>query len=109
VASSGTHDKIRFTLGRTRLLDRFDGRVFSVTEVAEGKPAPDLFLHAARPMGVHPSRCAVIEDSTAGVDAAIAAGMDVYAYAGGVTPAAKLDRPSATLFTDMAGLPALLR
>jgi beta-phosphoglucomutase-like phosphatase (HAD superfamily) len=51
VASSGEHERMRFTLGRTGLLPRFDGRLFSATEVARGKPAPDLFLHAARTMG----------------------------------------------------------
>jgi HAD superfamily hydrolase (TIGR01509 family) len=108
VASSNSHENIRFTLGHTGLLDRFDGRIFSATEVDDGKPAPDLFLHAARRMGVDRSRCAVVEDSAPGVEAALAAGMDVYAYAGGVTPAARLARPGATLFTHMSDLPPLL-
>jgi HAD superfamily hydrolase (TIGR01509 family) len=108
VASSGTHDKMRFTLGLTGLLDRFEGRIFSAAEVARGKPAPDLFLHAARAMGVDPSRCAVVEDSAPGVEAALAAGMDPYGYAGGVTSAAKLGRPGVTVFADMADLPDLL-
>ena len=55
VASSGTHERMRRTLGLTGLADRFDGRVFSATEVARGKPAPDLFLHAAAAMGVEPA------------------------------------------------------
>src|SRR5262249_33859249 len=63
VASSGTHEKIRFTLGLTGLYERFAGRIFSVSEVARGKPAPDLFLHAARRMGVEPAGCVVVEDS----------------------------------------------
>src|SRR5207237_8532021 len=50
VASSGTHEKIRYTLGLTGLYDRFAGRIFSASEVAHGKPAPDLFLHAASRM-----------------------------------------------------------
>src|SRR6185369_1977748 len=58
VASSGTHEKIRFTLGLTNLYDRFSGRIFSASEVARGKPAPDLFLHAAKRMGVDPAACA---------------------------------------------------
>jgi len=105
VASSGSHEKIRFTLGLTGLLERFDGRIFSATEVEHGKPAPDLFLHAAASMGWEPATTAVIEDSPAGVAAGVAAGMTVFAYAG-VTPAAKLD--GARVFTDMAELPALL-
>jgi HAD superfamily hydrolase (TIGR01509 family) len=105
VASSGSHAKIRFTLGHTGLLDRFDGRIFSATEVEHGKPAPDLFLHAAASMGWDPATTAVVEDSPAGVAGGLAAGMTVFGYAG-VTPAAKLD--GARVFTDMAELPGLL-
>ncbi|HEU4896032.1 MAG TPA: HAD family hydrolase, partial [Actinomycetota bacterium] len=75
VASSGSHDKLRFTLGHTGLYERFDGRIFSGYEVANGKPAPDLFLHAAARMGADPARCAVVEDTLYGVMAARAAGM----------------------------------
>ena len=85
VASSGSHEKIRRSLGLTNLLARFDGRIFSAGEVANGKPAPDLFLHAAARLGVPPARCAVVEDSRYGVEAARAAGMPAFAYAGGVT------------------------
>jgi HAD superfamily hydrolase (TIGR01509 family) len=108
VASSGTHEKIRFTLGLTGLYDRFDGRIFSATEVARGKPAPDLFNYAAERMGVEPRACAVVEDSALGVAAARAAGMRVLAYAGGVTPAAKLAGPSTIVFEHMRELPAWL-
>jgi HAD superfamily hydrolase (TIGR01509 family) len=108
VASSGTHEKLRFTLGLTGLYERFAGRIFSGTEVREGKPAPDLFLYAAGRMGVEPARCAVIEDSVAGVEAGAAAGMHVYAFAGGVTDAAKLRRDGATVFDDMGSLPSCL-
>lgn len=108
VASSGSHEKMRFTLGHTGLYERFRGRIFSASEVARGKPAPDLFLFAADQMGVAPRHCAVVEDSARGVAAARAAGMRVFAYAGGVTPAAKLAGPGTTLFDDMRALPALL-
>jgi HAD superfamily hydrolase (TIGR01509 family) len=108
VASSGTHERIRFTLGLTGLIDRFDGRIFSVDDVTNGKPAPDLFLHAARTLGVEPTRCAVVEDSTYGVEAARAAGMRAFGYAGGVTPAARLEGPATVVFDDMRDLPALL-
>jgi HAD superfamily hydrolase (TIGR01509 family) len=108
VASSGSHDKMRFTLGLTDLWDRFDGRIFSASEVERGKPAPDLFVHAARQMNVHPRRCAVVEDSAAGVEAALAADMHVIAYAGGVTPRVKLERPGATIIDDMRHLPAAI-
>jgi HAD superfamily hydrolase (TIGR01509 family) len=108
VASSGTHDKMRFTLGLTGLYDRFAGRIFSATQVVRGKPAPDLFLFAAEQMGVAPSACVVVEDSAMGVSGARAAGMRVLAYAGGVTPAAKLVGRNTTVFDDMRNLPDLL-
>ena len=108
VASSGTHDKIRFSLSLTGLYSRFSGRIFSASEVSNGKPAPDLFLHAAKSMGVRPKDCAVVEDSAPGVVAALAAGMTVFAYAGGVTPAAKLCLSDAVVFDDMRLLPNLL-
>lgn len=105
VASSGPHAKIRFTLGHTRLLERFEGRIFSATEVARGKPAPDLFLHAAERMGADPARCAVVEDSPVGVAAAQAARMRALGFAGR-TPASAL--AGARTFADMAELPELL-
>lgn len=108
VASSGSHAKMQRTLGQTGLLDRFEGRIFSATEVPNGKPAPDLFLHAADRLGTHPARCAVVEDSAYGVQAARAAGMHVFAYAGGVTPAGRLSGPGTTVFHDMRDLPELI-
>jgi len=108
VASSGTHAKIRRTLGMTGLLPRFQGRIFSVDDVVVGKPAPDLFLHAADRLGVHPEHCAVVEDSRFGVRAARAAGMRVYGYAGGLTPAEWLEQEGAVVFADMRDLPDLL-
>ncbi|MEV8561843.1 HAD family hydrolase [Streptomyces sp. NPDC051917] len=108
VASSGSHDKMRHTLGRTGLYDRFAGRIYSATEVARGKPAPDLFLHAARHMGVDPAACVVVEDSRPGVLAARAAGMRAFGYAGGLTPAERLEGPGTTVFHDMRKLPALI-
>lgn len=108
VASSGTHEKIERTLGRTGLLDRFDGRIFSATEVERGKPAPDLFLFAAASMGVEPAACVVVEDSRYGVEAARAAGMRSVGFAGGLTPAAWLEGVGTVVIEDMAELPALL-
>src|SRR5207245_7269916 len=77
IASSGTHDHMRYTLGLTGLYERFVGRIFSAEDVARGKPAPDLFLHAAQRMAAEPAACVVVEDSRAGVEAARAAGMRV--------------------------------
>ena len=108
VASSGSHERIRFTLGLTGLFDRFEGRIFSVDDVSQGKPAPDIFLHAAEMMGTPPDRCAVIEDSISGVTAGLAAGMAVFAFAGGVTGSAQLSIDNAVIFEDMRNLPAAL-
>jgi HAD superfamily hydrolase (TIGR01509 family) len=108
VASGGSHDKLRHTLGLTGLYDRFAGRIFSASEVAEGKPAPDLFLHAAARLGADPAACAVVEDSRYGVEAARAAGMRAYGYTGGLTPPDRLAGPGTVLFDDMRRLPDLL-
>ena len=108
VASSGSHDKMRFTLGLTGLYERFAGRIFSASEVARGKPEPDLFLHVAAQMGVAPTACVVVEDSEPGVRAGHAARMRVFGYAGGVTPAARLEAHATVVFDDMRDLPTLL-
>jgi HAD superfamily hydrolase (TIGR01509 family) len=108
VASSGSHEKIRKTLGLTGLLARFEGRIYSSSEVPNGKPAPDLFLHAAARLGHEPERCVVVEDSKYGVRAARSAGMHAFGYAGGLTPAAWLEAEGATVFHDMSDLPRLL-
>jgi HAD superfamily hydrolase (TIGR01509 family) len=108
VASSSSHERLERTLGLTGLLDRFRGRIFSADDVVHGKPAPDLFLHAAAAMGVPPARCVVVEDSAFGVEAARAAGMHAFAYAGGLTSADRLRGPATTVFDDMRELPRLL-
>lgn len=83
VASSSDPVRLAHSLGLTGLLPLFEGRIFSATMVARGKPAPDLFLHAAAAMGVAPERCLVVEDSVPGVTAARAAGMRVLGFTGG--------------------------
>jgi HAD superfamily hydrolase (TIGR01509 family) len=108
VASSGTLARMRFTLGITGLFDRFEGRIFSADEVEHGKPAPDIFLHAASEMGVPPARCAVVEDSVSGVAAGLAARMAVFAFAGGVTGRPQLSLDGAVVFDDMRDLPEAL-
>jgi HAD superfamily hydrolase (TIGR01509 family) len=109
VASNGGADKVRFSLERVGLLPRFEGRMFSAAEVACGKPAPDLFLHAARRMGVAPAACVVVEDSPAGVAAGVAAGMRVLGFAAR-TPVARLREAGAhQVFARMDALPTLLR
>jgi HAD superfamily hydrolase (TIGR01509 family) len=107
VASSGSHERIRVALRTTGLYERFgEERIFSSQDVGRGKPAPDLFLHAAGAMGFEAHRCAVVEDSPLGAQAARAAGMDVYGFTA-MTPPEKLADAGA-LFADMAVLPGLL-
>ncbi|MFD9795560.1 HAD family hydrolase [Streptomyces sp. NPDC059070] len=107
VASSGSHERIRVGHRTTGLDEWFEDEwVFSSQDVGRGKPAPDLFLHAAERMGVAPERCAVVEDSPLGVEAARAAGMDVYGFTA-MTPAERLQGATG-LFSDMAQLRELL-
>ncbi|HVF77776.1 MAG TPA: HAD family hydrolase [Solirubrobacteraceae bacterium] len=107
VASSGPHHKMEVTLRRAGLWERFEGRIFSATEVEHGKPAPDLFLHAAHAMGFDPATTAVVEDSVPGVQAAAAAGMRVLGFARD-TDAGELAAAGGEPFDDMAELPGLL-
>jgi HAD superfamily hydrolase (TIGR01509 family) len=102
VASSGTHEKMHITLGTTGLLPKFQGRIFSVTEVAKSKPFPDVFLHAAKQSGVAPSACAVIEDTPTGVQAGVAAGMTVFGYCA-LTPRRRLIEAGAHYTFDRMG------
>lgn len=108
VASSSGHENLRYKLELTGLYERFAGHIFSASEVANGKPAPDLFLHAAERMGTDPVDCVVVEDSRYGVQAARAAGMDVLGFAGGVTSPDDLQGPRTIVFDDMSVLPQLL-
>lgn len=108
VASNGPREKMMLTLEKTGLLGRFAGRMFSADDVARPKPAPDLFLHAARRMGAAPEGCVVVEDSPVGVCAARAAGMSALGFAA-VTPAERLRQAGAAgTFTSMSCLPDLL-
>lgn len=104
VASSGSHRKMALTLGLTGLHDRFAGRIYSASEVANGKPAPDLFLHAAASMQTAPESCVVVEDSVPGVQASRAAAIPCYGFAGGLTPRDQLIDAGAIAFDTMAEL-----
>ncbi len=108
VASSGSHAKMRRTLGLTGLYERFEGRIFSAEEVVTGKPAPDLFLHSAAAMGREPASTAVVEDSVPGVRAAVAAGMTAYGFAGGLSRTDALVQAGARVFHEMDELVGLL-
>ena len=107
VASSGSQEKMRLTLGLTGLRERFAGRIFSAEEVERGKPAPDLFLFAAERMGAAPADCVVVEDSPFGAAAARAAGMAALGYAPDGDGEA-LAREGATVFAAMGELPGLI-
>lgn len=108
VASGSTPSALRRKLALCGLLEHFDGCLFSSEQVAQGKPAPDVFLFAARQMGVDPARCVVVEDSPYGVEAARRAGMRALAYVGGMVAADVLRGPATVLFDDMHALPELL-
>jgi len=108
VASNGSMEKMQVTLGMTGLLPRFKDRLFSISEVARGKPHPDIFLYAAEKSGTSPSACAVIEDTSTGVAAGVAAGMTVFGYCA-ITPAQRLiDAGAHYTFDRMSELPSLL-
>jgi HAD superfamily hydrolase (TIGR01509 family) len=114
VASSGSQPRMRVSLGRCGLYDRLMPHIFSASQVAHGKPAPDLFLFAAAQMQVSPARCIVIEDSVPGVAGAIAAGMTVLGFHGGShcrTGYAETLRAAGavTTFDDMRQLPGLIK
>jgi len=108
VASSASHEKMRTTLGVTGLLARFEGKMFSATEVGRGKPDPALFLHAARCMGGSPRNSVVVEDTVVGVRAGRAAEMAVFGYAGAPSRVAALEQAGARVFGQMSELPAMI-
>ena len=109
VVSNGPFRKMQTSLGVTGLLDRFRERMYSSESGLPGKPAPDLFLAAARDFGAKPERTFVVEDSPKGVAGAVAAGMRVFGYAAAdyVDPA-ELEAAGAIVFAAMSDLPGLL-
>ena len=109
VATSARISKMHITLGQTGLLPLFEHAMFSSTMVSRGKPFPDLFLHAAKTMGFAPADCIVIEDSVAGTQAGIAAGMRVYSYHGDpYSDRDGLADAGGVLFDDMRALARLV-
>lgn len=114
VASNGRLKRVRQRLALTGLLPFFDPHVFSASQVAFGKPAPDLFLFAAHQLGARPGDCTVVEDSILGVEAAIAAQIPVVGFCGGShCPDDHADRLIAAgclrVFAKMPDLAAFLR
>ena len=107
VASSGPLEKIRNNLTKTGLIDKFQDRMFSCYEIPQWKPKPDIFLYAAKNMGVTPEACVVIEDSAIGVEAALAGGFDVFIYSKkGYNE--QIKSLEVTIFDDMNNLETLL-
>lgn len=114
VASSSQPERIRLSLRVTGLLELLEPRIYSATMVKRGKPFPDLFLHAAAEMRADPRRTVVVEDSPAGITAAKAAGMRVFAFTGASHAARPGFRDGLAalqpdlVFNDMRRLPDLL-
>lgn len=107
VASGSTHERLQLSLSVTNLLHYFHF-IFSATDVSQGKPQPDLFLHAAAQLGFKPHACIVIEDSYAGLQAALAAKMPVLLY----NPLWTAQYPvpeGVPVFYDMKDLPGLVQ
>ena len=107
VGSNGRVVKMELTLGRTGLLPRFAGRLYSGQDCDRPKPAPDVYLKAARVAGVSPAHTVVIEDSASGAAAGQAAGMRTLGFIADTAPE-KLTPHCDALFTHMSELPALL-
>jgi HAD superfamily hydrolase (TIGR01509 family) len=101
VASSSFEERIRFSLETAGLRAYFGEAIFSTHAVKRGKPAPDIYLYAAKAMNAAPERCLVIEDSVPGIEGAVAAGMTAIGYLGGLHIGSghgeKLMRAGATL------------
>ncbi|MEJ6393500.1 HAD family phosphatase [Gymnodinialimonas sp. 2305UL16-5] len=103
IASSSTFERIALSLHAMNLSNRFD-HIFSAELVARGKPAPDLFLHAAASVGADPTTCLVVEDSPYGVKAAAAAGMRCAGFVGGTHLRGIEDRHSELLIQNGADI-----
>lgn len=105
VASSGSHEKMQTTLGKTKLLRYFEGKLHSTADVERGKPYPDVYLHAAGEMGVFdPAKCLVIEDSPLGVAGGVAAGMTVFGYTELMNKSRLLQAGAHRTFNNMSNL-----
>ena len=107
-ASGADRFKVEMQLNLVDLMRYFEGRIFSGYETPRSKPFPDVYLAAAAALGVDPKNCAVVEDSTTGVTAGVAAGAQVFGYAPQGDGAALLGAGAVQVFSDMAQLPALL-
>ena len=109
VASGAEVAKMHLTLGRTGMFKHFEGRMFGKDMVAKSKPAPDVYLLAAKTLGVAPARCVVVEDTPSGTTAGVAAGMTVFGYCAQNAPETLFAAGASAVFNDMRQLPMLLR
>jgi HAD superfamily hydrolase (TIGR01509 family) len=111
-ASGADRFKVELQLEKCGFMPYFTGRIFSGHEMPRSKPSPDVYLAAARALGVPAGRCAVVEDTVTGVTAGVAAGATVFGYsppeAGHDAPAALLAAGASRIFGDMADLRSLL-
>ncbi|WP_202306334.1 6-phosphogluconate phosphatase [Dryocola clanedunensis] len=108
IVSNGPVSKMQHSLGRTGMLDAFPDRLYSGYDIQRWKPDPALMFHAADAMGVEVKNCVLVDDSMAGAQSGVAAGMEVFYFCADPhnTP---IDHPKVTTFTDLAQLPALWR
>ncbi|MBJ3815708.1 6-phosphogluconate phosphatase [Shimwellia pseudoproteus] len=106
IVSNGPVSKMQHSLGKTHMLDHFADRLYSGYDIQCWKPDPAIMFHAASEMRVDPTRSILVDDSMAGAQAGIAAGMEVFYFC--ADPHNRpIDHPKVTTFTDLAQLPAL--
>ena len=108
VASSGPSEKIELNLTTTRLIDHFNGNLFSCYDIGSFKPDPGIYLHAAKQMGFKPEECLVVEDSPSGVKAGIDGGFRVFAYVSNPKNEQRFKDLGATVFYKMSELASFL-
>ncbi|WP_167131910.1 HAD family hydrolase [Paramicrobacterium chengjingii] len=108
LASNSSHAHIELALEIVGLFPRFQRNISSAEDVAQGKPAPDVYLHAANQLGLDPTECMAVDDSRAGVESAKAAGMYVLAYETPLTPRGSFDDLGVSTFNNMRELPGLV-
>ncbi|GAB2530399.1 HAD family hydrolase [Paramicrobacterium agarici] len=108
LASNSSHAHIKLALEIVGLYPTFQQHISSAEDVPRGKPAPDVYLHAARQLGLEPAECIAIDDSRAGVRSAMAAGMHVLAYETSLAPQGSFADLDVKTFNDMRDLPGLV-
>ncbi|MDZ7324158.1 6-phosphogluconate phosphatase [Kosakonia sacchari] len=108
VVSNGPVSKMQHSLGKLGMLHHFPEKLFSGYDIQRWKPDPAIMYHAAKALNVDPANCILVDDSTAGAQSGIAAGMEVFYFC--ADPHNKpIDHPKVTTFTDLAQLPELWR